>query len=98
MKKLLIAAAVAALSVSVQTNSYAEAPANYQSSCFACHGTGAAGAPKTGDKETWAKRLEGGMDAMVAAVKQGKGAMPPMGLCQTCTDDDFKKLIEFMAK
>ena len=98
MRKLLTAASVATLALGIQTASFAEAPANYQSSCFACHGTGAAGAPKTGDKETWAKRLEGGMDAMVASVKKGKGAMPPMGLCQACTDEDFKKLIEFMAK
>ena len=76
----------------------AEAPANYQTSCFACHVNGVAGAPKTGDKEAWAKRLEGGMDAMVASVKAGKGAMPPMGLCPKCSDDDFKALIQYMAK
>ena len=28
----------------------------YQSSCQACHATGAAGAPKLGDKEAWAPR------------------------------------------
>ena len=27
-----------------------------EASCFACHGSGASGAPKIGDKNAWAKR------------------------------------------
>jgi len=85
--------------VLVATNSaLAEAPAQYAASCSVCHTSGVAGAPKTGDTEAWAKRLEGGIDAMVASARNGKGAMPPMGLCPTCSDDDFKALIEYMAK
>jgi len=72
--------------------------AKYKSTCFACHGTGAAGAPLTGNTDAWAPRLEKGMDALVGAVKTGVGAMPPGGLCGDCSDDDFKTLIEFMAK
>lgn len=73
-------------------------PAKYKATCFACHGTGAAGAPLTGNAEAWAPRLEKGMDSLVGAVKTGVGAMPPGGLCGDCSDDDFKALIEFMAK
>lgn len=96
MKRLLIASAalVASLgTVSVQ----AEAPAKYNMYCVACHGTGAAGAPKTGDKAYWEPRLAVGMDALVESAKKGKNAMPPMGLCGDCSDAELKALIEFMA-
>ena len=75
----------------------ADAPAKYQSSCFACHSTGAAGAPVTGDAAAWAPRMENGAEALIASVRNGKGAMPPTGLCADCTDDELKELIEFMA-
>ena len=38
--------------------------AAYQTSCFACHASGAAGAPLLGDAEAWESRLEKGMDAL----------------------------------
>ena len=73
------------------------APEKYQRSCFACHSTGAAGAPKTGDVAAWQPRMEKGMDAMVQSVKTGLNAMPATGLCADCTDDEYKALIEYMA-
>ena len=75
----------------------ADAPPKYQSSCFACHVSGAAGAPKTGDAEAWKPRLEKGMDVLIASVKNGLNGMPPTGLCADCTDDELKALIEYMA-
>ena len=97
MKKTLLVAAVALLGFG-SVSQADDIQAKYQSSCFACHGTGAAGAPMTGNKSQWAPRLELGMDVLVASVKKGKGAMPPNGLCNDCTDDQFKSLIEFMVK
>ena len=38
-----------------------------------------------------------GVDAMVASVKAGKGAMPPKGMCMDCTDEQFAALITYMA-
>jgi len=38
------------------------------------------------------------MDALVASVNNGKGAMPPKGLCMDCTADQFKALIQYMSK
>ncbi|MEZ5568390.1 MAG: c-type cytochrome [Halioglobus sp.] len=75
----------------------ADAPEKYQSSCFACHSTGAAGAPKTGDVAAWEPRMAKGMDALVESVKKGMNAMPPTGLCATCTDEEYKALIIYMA-
>ena len=47
--------------------------------CSACHGTGAAGAPKIGDKAAWAPRIAQGLPAMVKIAMAGKNAMPPKG-------------------
>ncbi len=74
----------------------ADGPAVYQKSCQACHATGVAGAPKLGDKEAWAPRIATGIDAMVAVVISGKGAMPPKGACMDCSDDDLKAAVEYM--
>ena len=33
-----------------------------------------------------------------AICKNGLNAMPPKGMCFDCTDDEYKALIEYMAK
>lgn len=71
--------------------------AKYDKSCKVCHGSGAAGAPKTGDVATWEPRMAKGMDALVQSVNNGLNAMPPKGMCYDCTDDEYKALIEYMA-
>jgi len=68
----------------------------YQSKCFACHGTGVAGAPKLGDAAAWAPRIAQGMDTLLAHATSGLKAMPPKGLCMSCSDDDLKHAIEYM--
>ncbi|MCG6900617.1 MAG: cytochrome c5 family protein [Gammaproteobacteria bacterium] len=68
----------------------------YQASCQACHATGAAGAPKLGDKEAWAPRIATGMDALLSSAINGKNAMPPKGACMSCSDEDLKAAIEYM--
>ena len=68
----------------------------YNSSCAACHATGAAGAPKLGDTAAWAPRIAQGMDALVSNAINGLNAMPPKGLCMTCSDADLKAAVEYM--
>ena len=70
----------------------------YMASCFACHSTGAAGAPKVGEgmAEEWEPRLEKGLDAVVANAINGINTMPAKGLCFDCTDDDLRALVEYM--
>jgi cytochrome c5 len=51
----------------------------YQAQCTACHASGAAGAPKTGDEAAWAPRIKTGYDALLASALNGKGAMPKQG-------------------
>jgi len=51
----------------------------YKSVCSACHGTGAAGAPKFGDTAAWAPRIAKGYDALMVSALKGKNAMPARG-------------------
>lgn len=69
----------------------------YKKACAVCHVAGVAGAPKIGDDVAWAPRLTQGMDVLVASVVNGKGAMPPKGLCGECSKDDYKALIKYMS-
>ncbi len=68
----------------------------FNSFCTACHSTGAAGAPKVGDKEAWAPFIATGMDTMLEIAIKGKNAMPPRGTCADCSDDELKSAIEYM--
>jgi len=68
----------------------------YGTACFACHGTGAAGAPKLGDQAAWAPRIAQGMDALQASAINGKGAMPPKGGRMDLSNDDIKAAVAYM--
>lgn len=70
----------------------------FHSVCFACHATGAAGAPKFGDKAAWAPRIKQGIDTLLNHAIHGLRAMPPRGTCADCSDDDLKAAIEYMVK
>jgi cytochrome c5 len=68
----------------------------YDTVCTACHSTGAAGAPKLGDKAAWAPRIKTGMDALHASALKGKGAMPPKGGNPALADDAVKAAVDYM--
>ena len=70
----------------------------YMASCFACHSTGAAGAPKVGAgmSAEWEPRLEKGLDAVVQNAINGVNTMPAKGLCFDCTDEDLRAIVEYM--
>ncbi len=71
----------------------------YEASCQACHGTGVAGAPKTGDKAAWGPRIKQGSATLYDhAIKgfQGKaGMMPPKG-GSSASDDEVKAAVDYM--
>ena len=97
------AVATAAVEVAVEiVEAVAEVAAfdvesTYQMSCFACHGTGAAGAPILGDADAWTERMAKGMDAVMVNVMNGINAMPAKGLCMTCSEDDLLSLVNYMS-
>lgn len=70
----------------------------YQSACFACHGTGAAGAPKLGDAAAWGPRASKGIDALMNSAINGLNAMPPRGTCGNCSDSELKAAVEYMVE
>lgn len=70
----------------------------YNRSCISCHASGAAGAPRSGDTAAWAARIEQGREVLLTRTRSGWGGMPPMGMCQQCSDAQFIDLIEYMAQ
>lgn len=71
----------------------------YNASCSACHGAGVLGAPKLQNAADWQPRLdEKGFDTVWQNAINGINAMPPMGTCGTCSEDDIKAAIEHMIK
>ena len=81
---------------SIQVEADFDVASAYQTSCFACHATGAAGAPLLGDIEAWDSRMEKGMDAVMANVINGVNAMPAKGLCMNCTDNELQEIVGYM--
>jgi cytochrome c oxidase subunit 2 len=79
------------------TGGKADGKATYDSTCTACHSTGAAGAPKLGDKAAWKPRLAQGMPALYNSALHGKGAMPPKGGNTALSDDAVKAAVDYLA-
>lgn len=68
----------------------------FKAACAACHETGAAGAPKVGDKGAWAGRIGMGLDGLTKSAIAGKGAMPPKG-GSDASDVELARAIAYMA-
>jgi len=67
-----------------------------QQICTACHGTGAAGSPKTGDKAAWAPRVALGKDALYKSALLGKNAMPAKGGNPALSDAEIKAAVDYL--
>jgi len=68
---------------------------SYQSACFACHGTGAAGAPKLGDKAAWTARIAQGNATLYTHAIDGFKGMPPKG-GSSLDDAAMKAVVDYM--
>lgn len=86
----------AEMAAKVGTNTNPKAVKTYQSYCSACHAIGAGGAPKTGDANAWAPRIAKGKELLYKNAINGINAMPAMGACPTCNDDDIKITVDYM--
>jgi cytochrome c5 len=69
----------------------------YKATCAACHDSGAAGAPKTGDAGAWSARIAKGFDKLVADALKGIGAMPPKGGNPDLDDVEVARAVAYMA-
>tara|TARA_R100000306_G_scaffold62596_1_gene75201 strand:+ start:15706 stop:16173 length:468 start_codon:yes stop_codon:yes gene_type:complete len=70
----------------------------YTASCSSCHSVGVAGAPKFGNAGDWAPRIEKGIETLVTNAVNGIGAMPPMGTCATCDEEDIGNAVKHMVE
>jgi len=68
-----------------------------KSACAACHTTGAAGAPKQGDKAAWGARISAGLNSMVQNAIKGKGGMPPKGGSTDLSDYEIARAVVYLA-
>ncbi|MBI2959320.1 MAG: cytochrome c5 family protein [Betaproteobacteria bacterium] len=68
----------------------------YKSVCSGCHATGAAGAPKFGDKAAWGKLIAKGQQKLVADAIKGVRAMPPRGGGADLSDAEFEAAVVHM--
>ena len=66
----------------------------YKSACVVCHASGAANAPKLGDRQVWAPYAARGADALLATVLTGS-AMPPRG-GSSADEATLRAAVEYM--
>ncbi|HYD94759.1 MAG TPA: c-type cytochrome [Noviherbaspirillum sp.] len=69
----------------------------YKAVCAACHDTGAAGAPKTGDNGAWTARLGQGQAKLVENAVNGIRAMPAKGGNPDLDEVEVERAVVFMA-
>ena len=64
--------------------------------CVTCHGTGAQGAPKIGDKNAWSKRASQGLTSLTDHALKGIRQMPAHGGNPGLTDLEIARAITYM--
>jgi cytochrome c5 len=69
----------------------------YAAACSACHATGVAGAPRTGDVAAWAPRFKQGFDLLVKHAVEGFKAMPAKGGNPSLDAIEVARAVAFMA-
>lgn len=72
----------------------------YESLCKTCHGTGLAGAPKSGDKSVWGPRIAEGKPTLYQHALSGytgkTGVMPAKGGRTDLSDDLIKQGVDYL--
>ncbi|MDN3440208.1 c-type cytochrome [Psychrobacter sp. APC 3279] len=92
-------AALLLIGIMFSSASAADIATTYNNSCAACHDSGALNAIKKGDSAKWQQLIkQKSMPTLIKSVKGGMPQMPAGGLCDKCSDDDYRKLIEYMSK
>ena len=65
-------------------------------SCSACHASGAAGAPITGEAGAWSGRIAKGVDTLYLNAINGINAMPAKGGNASLSDENVKAAVDYM--
>jgi len=83
-----------------KSNGKLDGHAIWQTNCYACHGTGAAGAPKIGDKDAWGPRIAKGLDTLEQHALNGFQSnglvMPAKGGNPGLSDAEVKAAVKYM--
>ena len=66
--------------------------------CARCHGSGAGGAPRIGDREAWIGRVRLGLDSLAQSAIHGHGAMPARGGMAELTDAEVRAAVTYMVQ
>ena len=64
--------------------------------CISCHGSGANGAPRIGDKKAWAPRASAGLTSLTQHALDGIRQMPPHGGNPSLSDTEIERAITYM--
>jgi cytochrome c5 len=67
-----------------------------ESTCVNCHGSGAQGAPKIGDRQAWAKRSAQGLSSLTQTAIKGIRNMPAHGGNAGLTDLELARGVAYM--
>jgi cytochrome c5 len=67
-----------------------------ESACIACHGSGANGAPKIGDRKAWSPLASRGLASLSENALKGIRQMPPHGGNPSFTDIEIQRAITYM--
>jgi cytochrome c5 len=67
-----------------------------ESTCINCHGSGAQGAPKIGDRQAWAKRSAQGLSSLTQSALKGIRNMPAHGGNAGLTDLELARGTAYM--
>jgi cytochrome c5 len=87
---------VGAVPVAAASSGAADGKGTYDASCAACHATGAAGAPKFGDKGAWEARIAQGDATLFDHAINGFKGMPAKGGNMSLSDDAVKAAVKYM--
>lgn len=104
MKNWIAVAALTAIGAagSVSAADLEEGKKVYDTACFACHATGAANAPKLGDKAEWGPRIAQGMDTLnehaIKGYQGSKGVMPAKGGRADLSDEAVAAAVAYMVE
>ncbi|MFN3630957.1 MAG: c-type cytochrome [Casimicrobiaceae bacterium] len=91
--------AAAILPLTFHANAFAATgEETYQRVCQACHGTGAANAPKFGDKTAWRKLIAEPQHVLTAHGYVGVRGMPAKGGDPNLSLEDFARATAHMAR
>lgn len=86
----------------VQAEETVSGQAVFEQACFACHGTGAAGAPRVGDAAQWADRIAKGIETLYQHSIEGftgnTGIMPPKGGRMDLSDEQVEAAVDYMVE